>query len=119
MRVLTDVRIGTKFSKSSIPEEMVSSPKGRDIVVTEAAIDGKLLHILYFVFPKDQNKQLWIYIIRIRKHSSRMCTVHFSDGGGGCFLTEPLPKRNMGPGSQTGSDIIETPQPHWHNGRRF
>ena len=82
MRALTDVLIGTKFSKSSILEEMVSSPKGRDIVVKEMAIDGKRLHILHFVFPKDQNKQLWIYITRIRKHSSSMRTVHFSDWGG-------------------------------------
>ena len=66
----------------------------RDIVVTETAIDGKRLHMLHFVFPKNQNKQLCIYIIRTRMHSSGMLTVRSSSrlSGGGlpqCMLGYP------------------------------
>ena len=66
--------------------------------------------------------------IMTRKHSSRMLTACFSHSWGGSLETEtPLdrdptegildqgqspPRRNVGPGSQTGSDIIQgTPHP--------
>ena len=85
-----------------------------------------------FVFCETPTPSLSWNQFKTRKHSSRMRSARFSDSGGGSPYRDPSgqrslegtwdqgqwppQRRNMGPGSQTGSDIIQrTPVKNdWH-----
>ena len=68
------------------------------------------------IYTKRQRQRCDNYVMTLttllsfitRKHSCRIRTACLSDWGGGLCL-QRVPVRNMGPGNQSGSDIIQRP----------